>query len=62
MYNSVNSHIGCCADGETYCPLYTTCFDSSQSARISTDDGFTLWWYVSGASWRRPPSWGTSSY
>ncbi|OIW29725.1 hypothetical protein CONLIGDRAFT_631805 [Coniochaeta ligniaria NRRL 30616] len=57
-YNSIYSFIGCCSDPITTvsasstitvsaksCPVWTTCFDSTESALFSTDDGYTLYWY-----------------
>ncbi|GAB1314137.1 Carcinoembryonic antigen-related cell adhesion molecule 1 [Madurella fahalii] len=43
VYNEYNSHIGCCDDGMTDCPIWTTCFDSTDSELFSTDNGYTLW-------------------
>ncbi len=46
VYNSFNSHIGCCDDGTTVCPVWTTCYDSTDNNRFTTANGLTLWWYV----------------
>ncbi|KXX79021.1 hypothetical protein MMYC01_204449 [Madurella mycetomatis] len=43
VYNENNLHIGCCDDGVTNCPIWTTCFDRTESALYTTDNGFTLW-------------------
>lgn len=52
VYDSIAKYIGCCADVSltvsatgTFdpCPIWTTCFDSSQSASFTTDNGKTLY-------------------
>ncbi|KAK4147149.1 uncharacterized protein C8A04DRAFT_24945 [Dichotomopilus funicola] len=43
VYNSINSHIGCCDDGETKCPIWTTCYDSTERSSFSTNNGYTMW-------------------
>ena len=43
-YNSGNSHIGCCPDSTTSCPVWTTCIDSTDQSLFTTDNGLTLWW------------------
>ncbi|KAK4127856.1 hypothetical protein N657DRAFT_641906 [Parathielavia appendiculata] len=44
VYNSRHSHLGCCNDKTTSsCFVPTTCYDSTESASYSTDNGFTLW-------------------
>ncbi|KAK3308860.1 uncharacterized protein B0T15DRAFT_121039 [Chaetomium strumarium] len=43
VYNESNMHIGCCDDGETRCPIWTTCYDSTDSAKYTTRNGLTLW-------------------
>ncbi|KAK0635374.1 hypothetical protein B0T17DRAFT_39457 [Bombardia bombarda] len=42
-YNSINSHIGCCDDTASFCPLWTKCYDSTDADLYSTDNGYTLW-------------------
>jgi hypothetical protein len=50
VYNSINSHIGCCDDSGTTssssCFVWTTCYDSTDRAKFTTNNGATLWWYV----------------
>ncbi|KAK3373898.1 hypothetical protein B0T24DRAFT_594033 [Lasiosphaeria ovina] len=43
VYNTFNSHVGCCQDSSTICPVFTKCLDRTQSARFTTDNGFTAW-------------------
>ncbi|KAK0719807.1 hypothetical protein B0H67DRAFT_643120 [Lasiosphaeris hirsuta] len=46
--NSINSHIGCCADttagtATKSCNVWTACYDSADASSYTTDNGFTLW-------------------
>ncbi|KAK4449137.1 hypothetical protein QBC34DRAFT_98933 [Podospora aff. communis PSN243] len=42
--NSINSHVGCCPDSATTsCNVWTACYDSTDQASYTTDNGFTLW-------------------
>ncbi|KAK4238899.1 hypothetical protein C8A03DRAFT_43438 [Achaetomium macrosporum] len=44
IYNEANKHIGCCDDtATTKCPVWTTCYDSTDSAKYTTSNGLTLW-------------------
>ncbi|KAK3896663.1 hypothetical protein C8A05DRAFT_39792 [Staphylotrichum tortipilum] len=43
VYNSFNMHIGCCDDGTTVCPVWTTCYDSTDRDSFTTNNGLTLW-------------------
>ncbi|KAK3299267.1 uncharacterized protein B0H64DRAFT_95835 [Chaetomium fimeti] len=43
VYNSIHSHIGCCDDTTSNCPIWTTCFDSSERDSYTTNNGRTLW-------------------
>lgn len=43
VYNSVRSVIGCCEDGVTSCPIWTTCYDRTDSSQYTSDNGLTLW-------------------
>ena len=46
VVNSINSMVGCCPDTSTACPIPTTCYASSDSDLYTTNNGYTLWWYV----------------
>ncbi|KAL2127155.1 hypothetical protein VTI74DRAFT_11244 [Chaetomium olivicolor] len=43
VYNSLNSHIGCCDDTTSGCPVWTTCYDSTDRSKYTTNNGFTIW-------------------
>ena len=43
VYNSHNFFIGCCPETSISCPIPTVCYDSTQAASFSTDNGYTLW-------------------
>ncbi|KAK4117968.1 hypothetical protein N657DRAFT_651774 [Parathielavia appendiculata] len=45
VYNSINSYIGCCADATTAsaCPIWTTCYDSTDRDSFTTKNGYTQW-------------------
>ncbi len=43
VYNSHNFYIGCCPETSISCPIPTVCYDSTQAASFSTDNGYTLW-------------------
>jgi hypothetical protein len=46
VVNEANSHVGCCKDLETSCPVWTKCYDSTDSDSYTTSNGRTMWWYV----------------
>ncbi|KAL2141392.1 hypothetical protein VTI28DRAFT_2436 [Corynascus sepedonium] len=44
VYNSINSHIGCCDDtGNSPCQISTVCYDRTDSESYTTNNGLTLW-------------------
>ncbi|KAL2169856.1 hypothetical protein VTG60DRAFT_5534 [Thermothelomyces hinnuleus] len=44
VYNSINSHIGCCDEEElSDCLIPTVCYDYTDSKRYSTNNGLTRW-------------------
>ncbi|KAL2179157.1 uncharacterized protein P884DRAFT_298284 [Thermothelomyces heterothallicus CBS 202.75] len=44
VYNSINSHIGCCDEREiSDCLIPTVCYDYTDSTRYSTNNGLTRW-------------------
>jgi len=41
--NPVRSNIGCCPDSSINCPIWTTCYESSERAKYTTNNGLSLW-------------------
>ncbi len=46
IINTTNSHVGCCDDTTVCSKVMTTCYDSTDASLYTTNNGYTVWWYV----------------
>jgi len=43
VLNSLQSKVGCCPDTSLGCPIWTTCYDLTESSKYTTNNGYSLW-------------------